>query len=224
MNPQRAVRRKIFSGALLFLGAYCAGSGRIDLWPGWGYAGFFLVTISSACLIAVRVAPDLLVERVSWGTDVKRWDRPIVLVLMFGPVLTGLAAGLDARHNGLHAVGYKVMAGYALAILGAALNQAAMAANRFYASTVRIQKERGHKVVDSGPYRLVRHPGNMGNVMMNAAAPWMLASDWAWIPAGVCLVLTIVRTMLEDRALRQELPGYASFAEATRYRLIPGVW
>jgi hypothetical protein len=64
----------------------------------------------------------------------------------------------------------------------------------------------------------------MGNLILNAAAPLMLASDWAWIPAGVSIVLTIVRTMLEDRTLCRELPGYAAFAEVTRYRLIPGVW
>jgi protein-S-isoprenylcysteine O-methyltransferase Ste14 len=64
----------------------------------------------------------------------------------------------------------------------------------------------------------------MGNVILNVAAPFMLASDWAWIPAGVCIVLTIVRTMLEDRTLCLELPGYTAFAERTRNRLIPGVW
>ena len=205
-------------------GAYCAGCGRVDLWPGWCYAAFFLVTLATSYLTARRVAPDLIVERVSWDAGVKRWDRPIVSLLMFGPIITCLVAGLDTRRNGLRAADYKVILGYALALSGSALTQAAMTVNRFYAPVVRIQKERGHKVVDSGPYRMVRHPGNMGNLILNVGAPLMLASDWAWIPAGVCIVLTIVRTMLEDRTLRLELPGYTVFAERTRDRLIPGIW
>jgi len=89
---------------------------------------------------------------------------------------------------------------------------------------VRIQKERGHKVVDSGPYRLVRHPGNMGNLILNVAAPLMLASHWAWIPAGVSIVLTVLRTALEDRTLRTELEGYEEYASRVPNRLVPGLW
>ncbi|MGD0870518.1 MAG: isoprenylcysteine carboxylmethyltransferase family protein [Bryobacteraceae bacterium] len=144
--------------------------------------------------------------------------------MMFGPIITCLVAGLDARRHGVGPMDFKVVLGYALAVAGSALTQTALAVNRFYAPVVRIQTERGHQVVDSGPYKLVRHPGNMGNVILNVAAPFMLASDWAWIPAGVCIVLTIVRTMLEDRTLCLELPGYTAFAERTRNRLIPGVW
>jgi len=66
--------------------------------------------------------------------------------------------------------------------------------------------------------------GSFYSYFMNAAAPLMPVSDRAWIPAGVCIVLTVARTVLEDRTLRRELPGYAAFAEQTRGRLIPGVW
>lgn len=88
--------------------------------------------------------------------------------------------------------------------------------NRLYSSVVRIQKERGHRVI--GPYRLVRHPGNLGNMLLNLAAPFMLESDWVWIPAGARIVLLVVRTALI------ELPGYEDYAGRTRGRLIPGIW
>ena len=224
MKPQGTYLLKIVLGVLFMLGAYCGGSGRIDLWPGWCYTGFFLVMFLVSFRIVLRVAPDLIVERVSWDAGAKRWDKPIVTFLMFGPIVTCLIAGLDARYNGLREADFRVVLGYVLALAGSALTQSAVAANRFYAPVMRIQKERGHKVVDSGPYRLVRHPGNMGNVVLNLAAPFMLASDWAWIPAAVCVAVTVVRTMLEDRTLCQELPGYAAFAGRTRYRLIPGIW
>ena len=78
--------------------------------------------------------------------------------------------------------------------------------------------------MESGPYSLVRHPGNLGNLMLNVATPLMLASHWAWIPAGFSILLTIVRTKLEDRMLCLELPGYAEYVQRTQKRLVPGVW
>ena len=224
MPPHRMFQLKIVFGALLMAAAYCAASGRIDLWPGWCYAAFFLIMLTASYLVLARIAPDLIVERVSWHAGVMRWDKQIVTWLMFAPIVTCLVAGLDARRNGIDAARIKVVLGYVLAIGGAALTQTATAANRFYASVVRIQKERGHRVVESGPYRLVRHPGNLGNLILNIATPLMLASNWAWFPVGVSILLTIVRTMLEDRMLRRELPGYAEYAQRTTGRLLPGVW
>ena len=215
---------KIALGVLFMLAAYCVGCGRIDLWPGWCFAGFFLITFTGSYLVLARIAPDLIVERVSWHTGVMRWDKPIVTWLMFGPIIACLVAGLDARRNGIDAANIKVVLGYVLALAGSVLTHTAMLANRFYTPVVRIQKERGHKAVESGPYSLVRHPGNLGNLMLNVATPLMLASHWAWIPAGFSILLTIVRTKLEDRMLCRELPGYAEYVQRTQKRLVPGVW
>jgi len=78
--------------------------------------------------------------------------------------------------------------------------------------------------VENGPYRIARHPGNFGNIILNIATPPMLASRWAWIPAGLGIVVIVIRTALEDRMLRRDLPGYVAYAERTRNRLIPGLW
>jgi len=128
------------------------------------------------------------------------------------------------RWNGIAATPWEVALGYILAVAGSILTHRAMAANRFFAPVVRIQKERRHQVVDSGPYRPVRHPGNLGNVLVYIASPFMLASRWAWIPSGLSIVLTVVRTVLEDRMLRQQLVGYEDYAQRTTKRLVPAVW
>ena len=125
MNPRSTYQMKIVLGVLMLLGAYCAGSGRFDLWPGWCYAAFALATVVASYRVAIRVAPDLIVERVSWDAGVKRWDQPIVMWLMLGPVVTCLVAGLDARRNGIRAVDFEVVLGYALGLAGSVLTQAA---------------------------------------------------------------------------------------------------
>jgi protein-S-isoprenylcysteine O-methyltransferase Ste14 len=89
---------------------------------------------------------------------------------------------------------------------------------------VRIQKERGHTVVTDGPYRLVRHPGYVGSILSLMAAPFLLGSRWALIPAVLGVAGYVVRTALEDRTLQDELPGYREYTQRTRWRLLPGVW
>ena len=97
--------------------------------------------------------------------------------------------------------------------------------NKFFETTVRIQTDRGHTVIDSGPYAIVRHPGYVsGFLVFIGMPPFKLGSFWALIPAVMVCMLLVVRTIWEDRTLRDELSGYEEYAQRVRYRLIPGVW
>ena len=89
---------------------------------------------------------------------------------------------------------------------------------------VRIQTDRGHHVIQHGPYRFVRHPGYVGGMALALSSAVALGSLWALIPAGVAASLFVVRTALEDATLQRELPGYAEYAQKVRYRLLPGVY
>jgi protein-S-isoprenylcysteine O-methyltransferase Ste14 len=99
-----------------------------------------------------------------------------------------------------------------------------MHVNRFFSSVVRIQQERGHHLVTSGPYRWVRHPGYAGAIPAVAASGVALCS-WLATAIGVLGVpLLIGRTIVEDRVLRAQLPGYDNYAGQVRWRLLPGIW
>jgi len=100
----------------------------------------------------------------------------------------------------------------------------AMSANAYLSTMVRIQDDRGHQVVTTGPYRYVRHPMYVGTIFFGLCMPLFLGSWWTFVPCGLIVILFIIRTALEDRTLRDELPGYAEYAERVRYRLLPGVW
>ena len=99
-----------------------------------------------------------------------------------------------------------------------------MASNAFFVEGVRIQTERGHSVASSGPYHFVRHLGYVGAILAQVSTPFLLGSPWALIPSIASGVLYVVRTFIEDQTLKRELPGYAEYANQTRYRLLPGVW
>jgi protein-S-isoprenylcysteine O-methyltransferase Ste14 len=96
--------------------------------------------------------------------------------------------------------------------------------NRFYSRFVRIQKERGHVAVSDGPYRYIRHPGYLGQIIFSLASGLALSSLWALIPGSLFAVLLVVRTALEDRTLQEELVGYKEYSQRVRYRLIPYLW
>jgi protein-S-isoprenylcysteine O-methyltransferase Ste14 len=89
---------------------------------------------------------------------------------------------------------------------------------------VRIQAKKGHTVCTSGPYQVMRHPGYTGWAVGLLTVPLLLGSLWSLIPGGLAVLLLVVRTMLEDRLLREELDGYQEYAMQVRHRLVPGIW
>ena len=89
---------------------------------------------------------------------------------------------------------------------------------------MRIQTDRNHKVITTGPYKYIRHPGYTGFIVVTLATPLMLGSFWGFIPATLISLLFIVRTALEDKTLHKELEGYSNYAMKTKYRLFPFVW
>jgi protein-S-isoprenylcysteine O-methyltransferase Ste14 len=99
-----------------------------------------------------------------------------------------------------------------------------MSVNTYLSRSVRIQEERGHQVITSGPYRFVRHPMYVGALLFVLCIPMVLDSIWAFIPSAVIVILFIIRTALEDRTLIEKLPGYAEYTKRVKYRLIPFVW
>ena len=99
-----------------------------------------------------------------------------------------------------------------------------MASNRFSGRYVRIQTQRGHTVIKGGPYRFVRHPGYAGLSLFMLSSALALESQWALVPPATIVTALVIRTALEDRTVRAELPGYRENALDTRFRLLPGVW
>lgn len=206
--------------ALLFLAA-----GRPD-WPGgWLIALLLVVSQAAQWLIVAPRHPDLLAERSRVGPGVDRRDVPLAMAMAYGPFVAMLVAALQVRIEGLADPPLLlVVAGLGISLLGIAITVVAMMANRFFASIVRIQVERGHHVVDDGPYRLVRHPGYAGAILFVLGLPALLASWWSLPAVIVTVALDILRTAHEDRYLLEHLEGYDAYAATVPWRLMPRAW
>ncbi len=197
-------------GALLFV-----TSGEVAWGMAWGYLAAVIVIVLANALV---MDPALRAERSELQEGTKGWDVPLaIFVAIVGPVCTWAIAGLDVRFGWSEVSPPSAqMAALAVFVLGSFVTTWAMASNRFFSSTVRIQNDRGHHVAAAGPYRYVRHPGYTGGILAMLATPLALGSWVALIPGGLVAVAYILRTAWEDRALLAELQGYKEYAERVR--------
>jgi len=202
--------------------------GDLGWWQAWGYSLLIVAAGLGGRIWAEQRHPGLLAERqdMEKARQAKAWDKALAplmaLSVSFPPVIV---AGLDHRFGWSPAFPlWLVVLGFLLISLGYAFAAWAVIENRFFASVVRIQADRGHVVCDSGPYRIVRHPGYAGNLPPLLGIVLALSSMWTLIPAAVALIIAVIRTALEDRTLQDELPGYRDYARRVRSRLIPGVY
>jgi protein-S-isoprenylcysteine O-methyltransferase Ste14 len=215
-----AVLSLVGGGVLLFWPA-----GRIDWWPGWGVLAVNAFMMAAMGVIIFGRFPDLAAERLSPPKGAKQWDVAINSGVRIIQLARYIVAGLDQRYGwtGGFPIGVQ-LAGLTVSFLGYAIVPWAVANNKFFSQIVRIQSDRGHAVAAGGPYRFVRHPGYLGMIAFELAIPVMLASWGAIFISLGSVLLIILRTALEDRTLRVELPGYAEYAQRVHYRLMPGVW
>ena len=202
-------------------------SGRWNWWEAWVYGLNGVLGFAISRALAARRHPDLLAERARFLQlkDAKPWDKFLAPFLGLGGGLLPLTVGLDALFG--WSTPYSLpakIAALAAILAGYALASYALIENRFFSGMVRIQTERGHQVVSSGPYRWLRHPGYAGALLSYLATPIFLDSQWAFLPALLLLIILVVRTFLEDRFLQNELSGYREYARRVRFRLLPGVW
>jgi len=196
-----------------------------DWWNAWAYLGLYLAFLVFNIIVILPGHKDLAEERSRVGPGTKGWDKVIGSIGAFGGLLILALAGLDERFGWAGAISLEVqIAAFVLLGLSYPLFTWAMVSNKFFATTVRIQKERGHTVQTGGPYRFVRHPGYASLLCSYVTMPFALGSLWACIPMALLVVNLFVRTALEDRTLQNELEGYKDYAARVRYRLLPGIW
>ncbi len=198
---------------------------------GWAQAWIFLsinvIFFLVSRIIAIRLNPDIIRERVTASTksDTKNWDKWLMPVMIVFPALIGLVAGFNHRYEWPPVVPLNLQfVGLIFYILAQGFATWAMSVNTFFSSQVRIQTDRGHRVISEGPYAFIRHPGYAGGILAIITSALILESYWALIPAIASIPFYCLRTSLEDKTLHAELPGYQEYAQKVRFRLFPGIW
>jgi len=195
---------------------------------GWLFSVIFLLMSFGTLVYLYFHDPELLQER--FGSPVqegqKPWDK-VLLSLFFLEFLVWFAImPLDARRLGWSPTFplWLKTTGTLLLLLASYLLFEALKENTFAAPVVKMQKERGQKVISTGLYSIVRHPMYAGATLLFISAPLLLGSVYGLI-MGLVLIITIaIRSLGEEAMLKQELPGYREYMQKVKWRLIPFIF
>ena len=226
VSPHQWIRLVVFYLLIPVILLICGGD--LGWWQAWGYSLLIVAVGLGGHVWAERRHPGLLAERQNLEKvqSAKAWDKvlaPLMALSVSFPLV--IVAGLDHRFGWSPVFPlWLIVLGFLLLSLGYAFAAWALIENCFFSSVVRIQVDRGHVVCDSGPYRIVRHPGYAGNMLALPGIVLALSSMWTLIPAAVALIIAVIRTVLEDQTLQDELPGYRDYVRRVRYRLIPRIY
>jgi protein-S-isoprenylcysteine O-methyltransferase Ste14 len=201
-----------------------AAAGTLNWTAAWVYVGMRIVALTIGAVVIIRENPEIVNERGRVPKNTKDFDKVFAVIYSPLALILPLVAGLDFRFSWSEMPLWLNVVGVLGYIPAAILPYWAMLVNNYLTTTVRIQEERGHRVVSDGPYRYVRHPMYVGLILGAICMPLLLGSWWALIPGIMMVLAAIWRTSREDRVLQEELPGYAEYAQQTLYRLLPGVW
>ena len=220
------LRQSIWSGVvfLLFLGIIIfLPAGDIRWAKGWVMIVVFVALTIPSTVYIWRVNPEIFAARRRIQPGTKGWDRVLLMVLL--PTMLAIypvAALDDGRFHWSRVPLWLVVVGYVLLTTSWCLFMWVESVNKFAEPGVRVHAEQ--KVINTGPYAIVRHPMYMGVPSFSVGTALALGSYWALVPAALLLPILVGRTAMEDRTLRAELAGYKQYASRVRYRLLPGVW
>jgi len=211
----------ILQALLLFV-----SSGKINILRFWIFIVVNLVYVIFSTILLYRINPELINQRGEIKRDAKLWDQFLmrahnIVMIFILPIVIGLDVG---RFQWSYLNYYYLVPGYLLYIFSGILVNWAMIVNTHFEATVRIQRDREHKVITSGPYKLVRHPGYLAAIINFISFPMILGSIYGFIPSIVGIIIFIIRTGLEDKTLLNELKGYSEYSKKVKYRLMPGIW
>jgi protein-S-isoprenylcysteine O-methyltransferase Ste14 len=192
---------------------------------GWLFLFVLVVASIVGTLYLRRANPEVIAARINRREGTRRRDRNLGVIFLATVMAIPILAALDdGRFHWFPVPWWVCLLGYTFLIAGLAGMTWAQSVNKFFEASVRIQTDRGHTVIDTGPYAVVRHPGYAAGYLLFVGMPLALGSLWALVPVILLCPLLVLRTVWEDQMLRDGLAGYQEYAQRVRSRLVPGVW
>ena len=219
---------RMFFSLLAQVVIFFYAAGELEIPRAWFFFVLTFIYYLSSFIILYKLVPETINQRggSAFRKDTKPWDILILLLYaIFGIFGQFYVAGWDMGHINFWPLGLEYLGiGLVLYFISIILIMWAMIQNPFFEPTMRIQKERRQKVIKSGPYQIVRHPGYLSVILWHLAIPMILGSSLALIYSSIIILLLIIRTYLEDKTLQKELEGYREYNQETKFRLLPFVW
>ena len=225
ISTARVVIRLII-GIAVMSAAFFGSAGTLE-WPeAWLYMISQFAFSGAMAVWLKKNNPDLLKDRMTFfKSSARAWDKAIfwIMTVFFVPYL--LLPGLDAIRYQWSSVPLFIKVFAFMAIAASLLMISwVMRENTYLSRVVEIQRERGHRVITTGPYQYIRHPMYVAVITQLICIPLALGSLFTLIPASLLTALLVIRPHFEDKTLDSELEGYRAYSEKVKYKLVPWVW
>ncbi len=212
--------RYLFFG-FFFAAVFFLPAGTLDYWQAWVYMVLLLLPLGMVLLHYLRRDPELLERRMRMK-EKERTQRTIMVLVCPFFLATYLLPGLDHRFGWSRVPVWLVVIAEIVVLACYLLCVRVLRENRFLSRVVEVENKQ--KVVDTGPYAVVRHPMYAAVIPLYVLSPLALGSFWALVPAAFLPLFIIARMFNEEKVLRTELAAYRKYARRVKYRLIPKIW
>jgi|SRR5665213_68253 len=204
-----------------------AGAGTLRWSVGWFYVAALVGLKLPFAVALARRDPELAKERLRFPVHAGQpvWDRAYIAILCALLVIGLFTMGADAeRYHWSVVPSWLRWIGVIGTIAPLVIWDWVFRANTFASTAVRVQAERAHRVISTGPYAFVRHPMYSATILLFPSSALFLGSAYGLIVALALSILIVTRTVLEERELMQNLVGYSAYARRVRHKLFPFVW
>ena len=220
---QRAWVRSVLS-LVVFMAMLFIPAGTLQFWPGWLYGFIFAASTTAISVYFLKHDPKLVERRMKVGpaAEQRPAQKIIMAITLAGFILLIVLPGLDYRWHWSSMPPWLVLAANVVLALSFAIFFIVLKQNSYAASTIRVEADQ--PVVSTGLYAIVRHPLYSGALLLMLVTPPALGSYWTLLVAFALIPVLMWRLLDEERFLKQNLPGYADYCRATRFRLIPLIW
>ena len=220
---QRAWVRSVLS-LVVFMATLFIPAGTLQFWPGWLYGFIFAASTTAISVYFLKHDPKLVERRMKVGpaAEQRPAQKIIMAITLAGFILLIVLPGLDYRWHWSYMPPWLVLAANVVLVLSFAICFIVLKQNSYAASTIRVEADQ--PVVSTGLYAIVRHPLYSGALLLMLVTPLALGSYWTLLVAFALIPVLMWRLLDEERFLKQNLPGYADYCRATRFRLIPLIW
>jgi Putative protein-S-isoprenylcysteine methyltransferase len=209
----------IAMGLVIFIPA-----GTLDYWQAWLYLFVFSIVALLTTIDLIKNDPELLQRRMRGGPAAEKRTAQQVIMLFTSLAFIGLLVipGLDRRFGWSEMSPVIVILGEALVVLGFYFIFRVYRENTYTSATIEVAVDQ--KVIQTGPYAMVRHPMYASALLYLVGTPLALGSYWGLLPFVAVIPFLIWQLIDEEKMLVQELAGYKEYRQRVRYRLVPGLW
>ena len=203
-------------GILLFIPA-----GTIEYWNAWLFMGLLFIPMFIVGIIMMIKNPDLLRKRLN-AKENEKTQKIVIAISGIMFILGFVCAGLNFRYSWITLPNIVIIISSIVFVIAYILYGEVLRENAYLSRTIEVQENQ--KVIDTGLYRIVRHPMYAVTLLLFLLIPLILGSIISFFIFLIYPIIIAKRIKNEEEVLEKNLEGYKEYKNKIKYKMIPFIW